>query len=96
MATPKICRDKLYARWIWFINGKFVEKQIPLRTSSKVIARDTIAEVEKVEGNIKEGMDFSFPWLSNSAKIKIKRLTIKEAVDRWLLKPKNWCNRFSS
>ena len=40
------------------------EKQIPLRTSSKVTARERIAEVEKVEDDIKQGMEFSFPWLS--------------------------------
>ena len=88
MATLKARRDKWYARVIWFVNGKFIEKQIPLRTSSKVTARERIAEVEKVEGDIKQGMEFSFPWLSNFAKTKVKRFTIKEAVDQWLLKRK--------
>ena len=88
MATLKARRDKWYARVIWFVNGKFIEKQIPLRTSSKVTARERIAEVEKVEGDIKQGMEFSFPWLSNFTKTKVKRFTIKEAVDQWLLKRK--------
>jgi len=88
MATLKTRRDKWYARVIWFVNGKFIEKQIPLRTLSKVTARERIAEVEKVEGDIKQGMEFSFPWLSNFAKTKIKRFTIKDAVDQWLLKRK--------
>ena len=88
MAILKARRDKWYARVIWFINSKFIEKQIPLRTSSKVTARERIAEVEKVEGDIKQGMEFSFPWLSNFAKTKIKRFTIKDAVDQWLLKRK--------
>ena len=39
MAILKARRDKWYARVIWFINSKFIEKQIPLRTSSKVTAR---------------------------------------------------------
>ena len=45
----------------WFVNGKFIEKQIPLRTSSKVTARERIAEVEKVEEILNKG--WSFPFL---------------------------------
>ena len=41
------------------------EKQIPLRTQSKTTARERIAEVNKVEKDIKKGMEFSFPWLSD-------------------------------
>ena len=62
MATLKTRRDKWYARVIWFVNGRFVEKQIPLRTSSKVTARERIAEVNEVQSHIKVGIKLKFHW----------------------------------
>ena len=88
MANLRNFRGTWYARSRWSENGRKVEKLTPLKTKSKVTARQRIAEVEKVEGDIKQGMEFSFPWLSNFAKTKIKRFTIKDAVDQWLLKRK--------
>lgn len=84
MATLKTRRDKWYARVIWFIDGQFTEKQIPLRTSSKVTAHERIAEVNKVEKDIKKGMEFSFPWLSDSTTTKVQRYSIMNAVEKWL------------
>ena len=86
MATLKPRRDRWYARVIWFVDGKFKERQIPLRTSSKVTAHERIAEVNKVEDDIKVGMVFSFPWMSDSTKTKVKRLTLKDAVEQWMSK----------
>ena len=40
-------------------------------------------------------MEFSFPWLSNFAKTKVKRFTIKDAVDQWLLKRKGKVANFT-
>ena len=57
---------------------KATEKSVPLRTSSKVTARERIAEVNKVEDDIKQGMEFSFPWLSDSTTTKVQRFTILE------------------
>ena len=55
-----------------------------MRTTSKVTARERIAEVEKVEDDIKKGIEFSFPWLSDSTKTKVKRFTLQDAVDKWI------------
>ena len=84
MASLKNRRGLWYARVIWFIEGKFTEKQVPLRTKSKVTARERIAEVDKVEDDIKQGMEFSFPWLSDSTTTKVQRYTVLDAVEQWL------------
>ena len=84
MATLKKRRGVWYARVLWYEEQKKKEKQIPLRTEVKVTARERIAEVNKVEDDIKQGMGFSFPWLSNSTKTKVKQFTLQDAVDKWI------------
>jgi integrase/recombinase XerC len=79
-------RGKWYARVYYRIDGENKEKQIPLRTSSMVTARERLAEVNKVERDIKQGLDFSFPWLSDSTSTKVKRFTIKDAINQWMFK----------
>ena len=81
-------RDVWYARVKWYESGKKHQttKEIPLRTKSKVTARERLSEVNKVEDDIKQGMEFSFPWLSDSTKTKVKRFTLKNAVDQWMSK----------
>ena len=81
-------RDVWYARVKWRESGKKHQttKEIPLRTKSKVTARERNAEINKVEEDIKIGMDFSFPWLTVSTKTKVKRFTLKNAVDQWMSK----------
>ena len=85
MAQLRPRRDKYVARIRWYIRtGKRVEKNIPLRTSSKMVARERFAEVIKVEEDIKQGMEFSFPWLSDSTITKVRRLTLRIAADKWI------------
>ena len=86
MANLRNFRGKWYARSRWVDNGNKIEKLVPLRTSSKVTARERIAEVNKVEDDIKQGMEFSFSWLSNSTMTKIKRFTLRDAVNQWMSK----------
>ena len=86
MATLRNFRGKWYARSRWSSDGVKGEKLTALRTKSKVTARERIAEVNKVEDDIKQGMEFSFPWLSDSIKTKVKRFTLKDAVDQWMSK----------
>ena len=86
MASLKNRRGSWYGRVLWYEKEKKKEKQIPLRTSSKVTAYERIAEVNKVEDDIKKGMDFSFPWLSDSTKTKVKQFTLQDAVDYWMSK----------
>ena len=84
MANLKSRRGLWYARIRMVTNGSKTEKQIPLRTSSKTTARERIAEVNKVEKDIKKGMEFSFPWISQSTTTKVQRYTLNDAVEKWL------------
>ena len=84
MATLRNFRGKWYARSRWSSDGVKSEKLTPLRTKSKVTARERVAEVNKVEDDIKKGMEFEFPWLSDSTTTKVKRYSILDAVEHWL------------
>ena len=55
MANLKNRRGVWYARVRWEDGDKRLEKQILLRTESKVTARERIAEVKKVQDDIKQG-----------------------------------------
>jgi len=85
MATLKPRRGKWYARVLWYDNiGRKQEKQVPLRTDSKVIARERLYEVNKVELDIKNGLSFSFPWLNDEGAIKVVRFTLGDAISEWM------------
>ena len=84
MASLKARRGSWYARVRCCKNGTEKEVQVPLRTSSKVTARERIAEVNKVENDIKQGMKFSFAWLNNSGATTVVRFTVEKAVTKWI------------
>ena len=84
MATLKKRRDTWYSRVRWREEGVSKERQVPLKTSSKVIARVRLAEVNKVENDIKSGMNFTFSWLGDSPSTLVKRFTLNDAVELWL------------
>jgi hypothetical protein len=86
MATLKPRRGVWYARVQWWLGKSHKDKQIPLRTKSKVTAHERLAEVNKVEDDIKQGIEFTFPWLSDSSKTKVKRFTLQDAVNQWMSK----------
>jgi integrase len=44
--------------------------------------------VNKVQTDIKEGIDFTFPWMSESFTTKVKRFTLQDAVNQWMSKRK--------
>ena len=86
MATLRKRRGHWYARVLWYKpnSDRQTERGIPLKTTSKVIARERLSEVNKVESDIKDGINFDFPWLSDSNTTKVKRFTLIDAYDRWL------------
>ena len=88
MASLKKRRGTWYARVLWYDDLRKKEKQIPLRTSSKVTARERITEVNKVKEEIIElnskGESYSFPWMNDDGKIKVEYLTLEGAVEIWL------------
>lgn len=79
-------REKWYVRVYYRQNGKNKEKLIPLRTSSKVTARARALEVRKVEPDIKQGIEFDFPWLTKEVRTKVRLFSIQDAVNQWIAK----------
>ena len=86
MASLKNRRGSWYARVLWYKHGETrqTEKQVPLKTKSKVEARERLSVVNKVENDIKEGIEFSFPWLNNEGCIKVCVFRFNDAVDQWM------------
>ena len=84
MAQLRKLRKKWYARvrpW----DGKHQgEKLIPLRTESKVEARERLPQVNREEANIKAGMDFSFPWLNQEGITKVVHKTLQETANEFI------------
>ena len=70
MAKLRPRRGKWYARVRWYDkNGRECEETIPMRTTSKVIAMERLAIVEKVESDIKLGISFT----SHGRMIKVRQ-----------------------
>ncbi len=85
MATLKKRRERWYARVLWYENtGKQKEKQVPLRTKSKVTARERLSAVNKVESDIRSGLEFTFPWMNEDGQTKVSRYTIYDALQEWM------------
>ena len=85
MASIKKFRDKWYARIQSWDNGVRKEKLIPLKTENKVEARVRIAQIEKVEKDIKDGVEFDFPWIrNNGGKTKVKPFILSDAIDKFI------------
>ena len=86
--------EKWVYRVFYRINGVKKEKQIQLSTGLKVTARERSVLILKVLRDIKLNLidsngkeyGFNFPWLSESNIIKVKRFTLKDAVDQWMSK----------
>ena len=74
-----------YARVQWRDeNGQKKDKQISLRTKSKVTARERLVLVNRVKTDIKEGLSFSFPWMNDEGQTKVLVFRIKDAVNQWM------------
>ena len=88
MATLRNFRGKWYARSRWSDNGNKPEKLTPLRTSSKVTARERLTMVNQVEDEIIElhykGEKYSFPWMNEDGKTKVEYFAFENAVEKWL------------
>ena len=89
MATLKKRRGLWYARVRWYKDTIHKERQVPLRTESKVTARLRLAEVNKKEDEIIElhyrGENYDFPWMNNDGILKVEYLTFEKAIDKWLV-----------
>ena len=88
MAKLKKRRSKWYARVRVWDGLRETEIQIPLRTDSKVVARQRLLQVNAVEDDIRDGVitniESFFPWLNEEGTSKVVRLGLKKAVVKFL------------
>lgn len=77
-------RGKWYARVSLWDGITQRAKEIPLRTKYREEAFIRLSSIEKVEADIKAGIEFSFPWLSESGITEIVQLTLQDAIDKFL------------
>lgn len=86
MARLKKRRSKWYARIRKWANDirKETEKQIPLKTTSKVTALERLSIVNKHEADIKSGLSFTFPWEHIDNHVKVDRFTVDDAITDWM------------
>jgi len=88
MATLRNRRGVWYARVRWVVDFKNYEKQITLKTKSKVTARKRQAMINSKVDEIIEGYMsgdiWVAPWNSKDGKSTIEYLTLSEAIDMWL------------
>ena len=83
MASLKQMRGKYYSRIRQWNGVKQIERLIPLKTSNKTDARLRQAQIEKVEKDIKNGMEYRFAWLSNNCRTKVVQYTICDAIEKY-------------
>ena len=84
MASLRQRRGKWYSRVLWYNStGKQKEKQIPLRTKSKTTAHKRNFIVEKYEEDIKDGLNFDYPWIKDGGKTTIKERSIGETLEEY-------------
>ena len=66
MASIRKLRGKWYSRIQIWDGVRQRERLIPLKTSNKTDARIRNSEVERYESDIKNGMEFEFPWMKEN------------------------------
>ena len=84
MASLRKMRGKWYARVRVWDGIRQKETLIPLRTKSKVSARERLTKVNSYERDIKNGIDFTFPWLNDESKTVVKHLTVAEVGEQFI------------
>ncbi len=77
-------RNIWYARVSLWDGYHQIDKPISMKTKSKATARERLAEVNRYEKDIKQGLDYSFAWLNNDCKTKIQRLTLETTVLQYI------------
>jgi len=84
MASIVKRRSKYYARVSLWDGSRQRFKEIPLRTKYREDALLRLATIEKVENDIKAGTEFSFPWLSETGPTEIIKMTVQDAMDKFM------------
>ena len=84
MAGLRKRRNQLYARVKWRVDGRQVEKNIPLKTCCPAEANIRLKVVNISEDLIKAGKQISFPWQNDEGKTKLIQFNLKQAQEEWL------------
>ena len=85
MASIRKLRGKWYSRIQTWDGVRQRERLIPLKTSNKTDAKVRNAEIERVESDIKDGMEYNFSWLKdNGGRTSVRVRTLKDVVDEYL------------
>ena len=85
MASIRKLRGKWYSRIQIWDGVRQRERLIPLKTSNKTDAKVRNAEIERVESDIKDGMEYNFSWLKdNGGRTSVRVRTLKDVVDEYL------------
>ena len=84
MAYLKPMRGKYYSIISLWDGIKQSSRTIPLNTDSKTAARQRHAIVEKHEQDIKDGMDYKFPWQKNGGGTELKLFTLTDSINLFI------------
>jgi len=77
-------KGSYYSRVQWRDeDGIMREKQIPLKTKKKSIAVVRNTSVEKVDDLIRDGENYSFPWMNQDGEVKLIKLSISNAYEEY-------------
>lgn len=82
-------RGKYYARVRTPVPGGRKDKLISLMTDNQRVAVIRRIEVEKEESNIKQGIEFIFPWQAQDGQKSVKRRALIDTVEDYLQARRN-------
>ena len=82
--TLKPRKAKWYARIRWSIDGTRYEQQIPLRTARESEAYLRMDLVRERASSIASGNSYTFPWMNDEGKTKVKKLTLSEVIQKYI------------
>ena len=82
--TLKPRKGKWYARIRWSIDGTRYEQQIPLRTARESEAYLRMDLVRERASSIASGNSYTFPWMNDEGKTKVKKLTLSQVIQKYI------------
>lgn len=80
MASIRKIRNKYFSRVVWRDENGQSEKTISLKTDKKSDAIIRNNAVTKIEDSIKDGDNYSFPWLNDDGRVKLLKVSIQRIL----------------
>ena len=84
MASMRRVKNTWFARVIIWDGHKQREKTISLNTSDKATGRIRLAEINRNEKDIKDGINIEFAWQNDDGETKVLEYSLDLAVDEYL------------